>query len=1744
MNKDLEVGIKITADSKEVTAAGRDAINALNQLGDTAERANTKSSVAAEQFTAKLKRQADTLGKTASEIRGYDAAQMQLTSAQKASVDASNRAIDSYEKQQAALGNLKMLAIGAGAAIGVSFVAGLKASVTMAGEAEQSHLRLAAVLRGTGHAAGLTKADLDAMADGMKEKLGIDDDALRDSMAVLLTFRNISKDSFGEALETSANLAAVMQTDLKSAVLQLGKALESPEEGLTALKRSGVSFTETQKDMIKGMVDTGNQAEAITLILKTMKEQGLDAVAESMNQGITKATRDAGLAWDDFLKSIGNTSAVKGATEGFFAGLSGSLKDLRQAVESGDWLDRLTLFATGIKTPSLIAKINSPSAKDDSQARIVANEGLERQKAAQAAEILAIAKKKADEESAKSAEESSKRAIAAARSREDADKRAYQQSVEGSTRVITALKNETEQIGLNVTQKKMMSAAAEAAKAPTQALAQEIMASAQAWGVATQRQEEMMAAEKERLDAIKAIEEAEKSAAKVSEEAARKSAADWNQLWGGVEQTAKSAFIQFAAHGKSAMESIGESIKLAIIDVLYQLTVRKWIINIGAAIGMGGGSGMAMAGGIGGGGSGAGLLNMASLGSSAMSLLNGGLGATSLLSTLGSSLPGSAGSFFTGMGMSGGGAAATASGMSSAASMGASFASFAGPAIAIAAVDQITRMLAGDKMLGGTAGKALNYVPVLGPLINGLFGRGPMKQGMTTLKGDVGADGFESGMLQTRFDAEGGAFRSNKTDFAQVNAVTGEVWTDNGRLQAFADDLAAQSKEIIGLINDATRQASGSLRKIGEDLGLSTAGLESFSHKIKLVSEAGKGLTEEQIGQEIAKITEEMAKGLLPEVADLSRSGESAFATLSRLNAEFDVLTNLGAAMGKSLADTRTILRSASFGDRSDFVEKAGGADVLSQNIAAFSQNYLTETQQLAPILESVNGKLNELGLSGIQTKDQFRDVVQSLDLATESGQEMFIGLMDIQSAFLNVAAATAKAQTELDVLTNLGTAFGYSLADTKKLLGGMQESDRSAFVDQMGGAGDLSQKIAFFKENYLSAEQNLAPIRELVEDTLADLGISGVRTRDQFRDVVQSLDLTTEAGKRTFSGLMEISGAFLQMENQASSAGRDRSDEIAARRTIGAQQAESIKQQAEAAAKLRDEALGLRDSLILAGDAAALLSNELKIKDEFPKSSSYTSADGQFVAGAFNAAFASIQAANAKGLANSVSANALRVQDVGGLMGQLFRVITSDEVIKPVYLGIRNAIVDGSGDLGNTVRDAVDGFAKTMATEQSRLKNAPRSEGLASVLSAGADLSFVSQGGFANGKFQFGRDVISYGQAIDKLDARLRDGSITVAEHTGAMSKLNDAMGGNARLLGDTEAQMSRIAGASMGLAQAGLGSIAFYFSDIRKQTAELAQAASEAAEPIAKATEAIGRMKSISTVFGASAAAVLGGLQGAGELGSSMLASEARAGSQTNKAMLVSAAAGIAAQVLTTADAANLARKLSTDAAFANTNDAGLRDVSLLLDGLKTFDAQSFENSFLRINDALAGGKINEQQYSTLFNTAMDIFEGVDDSAGGVKSAFGQLRDAAKSAADQLLLNKDLSTLDSQQSLTEAQRQFDALMVRVNGGDAGAAGELSGSSSNLLRIAQDTSTNRVDYARIFGSTVASLRGVESLSPSNNLRLDNQPIVDQLVLLRKEIEQMRIESKAASTAIATNTSKTTDTLNRWTVVGLPATEA
>ena len=152
-------------------------------------------------------------------------------------------------------------------------------------ESREAMAQVEAGLKSMGDASGRTLPQLEAQAKAL-QKLSTfdDDDILRKVTANMLTFGNVSGDAFDRAQLAAVDLSSRMKTDLQSSTILIGKALNDPIKGLSALSRVGIQFTEDQKAMIGAMVEAGNVAGAQGIILTELERQ---------YAGSGKAARDA-----------------------------------------------------------------------------------------------------------------------------------------------------------------------------------------------------------------------------------------------------------------------------------------------------------------------------------------------------------------------------------------------------------------------------------------------------------------------------------------------------------------------------------------------------------------------------------------------------------------------------------------------------------------------------------------------------------------------------------------------------------------------------------------------------------------------------------------------------------------------------------------------------------------------------------------------------------------------------------------------------------------------------------------------------------------------------------------------------------------------------------------------------------------------------------------------------------------------------------------------------------------------------------------------------------------------------------------------------------------------------------------------------------------------------------------------------------------------------------------------------------
>jgi len=162
-------------------------------------------------------------------------------------------------------------------------------------------------LKSTGNQVGYTSQQLQQMASNLQSKtLFGDEQILQDATAQLLTFTNISGEQFARTQQAALDLATRLDGDLKGASIQLGKALNDPVANLSALSRSGIQFSEEQKEVIKSMAESGRLAEAQTLILDELNNQygGSAEAAAKADGGFTQLANSFGDLQEEFGKIL------------------------------------------------------------------------------------------------------------------------------------------------------------------------------------------------------------------------------------------------------------------------------------------------------------------------------------------------------------------------------------------------------------------------------------------------------------------------------------------------------------------------------------------------------------------------------------------------------------------------------------------------------------------------------------------------------------------------------------------------------------------------------------------------------------------------------------------------------------------------------------------------------------------------------------------------------------------------------------------------------------------------------------------------------------------------------------------------------------------------------------------------------------------------------------------------------------------------------------------------------------------------------------------------------------------------------------------------------------------------------------------------------------------------------------------------------------------------------------------------
>jgi len=240
-------------------------------------------------------------------------------------------------------------------------------SIKLYDQQEKAVKKVEQAIKSTGKAAGLSLDELTKKASELQSKTIFgDEDILNNATAQLLTFTNITEENFLRTQEVALDLATVLDGDLKSASIQLGKALNDPVANLSALSRSGIQFSTEQKAVIKELAETNRLAEAQGVILKELERQyggQAQAAAKAGAGGLQQLSNTFG----DMQEAIGKMLFGSGKLAGFLSDMVKGFTDLITPTDEASQ----ALIKQRTELNILVQRITDTNTKEEERLKLI-----------------------------------------------------------------------------------------------------------------------------------------------------------------------------------------------------------------------------------------------------------------------------------------------------------------------------------------------------------------------------------------------------------------------------------------------------------------------------------------------------------------------------------------------------------------------------------------------------------------------------------------------------------------------------------------------------------------------------------------------------------------------------------------------------------------------------------------------------------------------------------------------------------------------------------------------------------------------------------------------------------------------------------------------------------------------------------------------------------------------------------------------------------------------------------------------------------------------------------------------------------------------------------------------------------------------------------------------------------------------------------------------------------------------------
>lgn len=500
-----------------------------------------------------------------------------------------------------------------------------------------------------------------------------------------------------------------------------------------------------------------------------------------------------------------------------------------------------------------------------------------------------------------------------------------------------------------------------------------------------------------------------------------------------IDHTAQQVWTNVFEGGSGAFKKLGQTLKASVLDLLYQLVLKRWVVSISANIvqSLGG----SVAGALGGSGAGGNFGNLGSVGTVLQALTGSSVGATTS-SLLWGNAVGAAGGDGLGALIAANGNWAGV-GVGAAAEVGAAAGATAGAS-------------AGSSLLSAIPGwgwAALATVALLGSLVkddSGTLHTG----GMAEYSKDKG---LKTSVERGDFGLNIGMVLGEQTQKAVSDVSQSVAKTLDSISKAFGGKGGYEV--ATGFADDTSKDGAwGALRIAlgGKDL-LNWNDTQKGSWAAREFADGEQGWKEylQAVATDTKKVLDDMD---LPGWADdlLKSLGDSPnIEALAGVVQQIEAGAKAFEALGKHITGFAEMTDEA----RTALVRELGGADKVANEYGSFQQNYYSADERKAAKERDIRDALGEVGLVMPKTREEYRKMVEAQMALGESGSKALAVLLQFDEAFADITPAAEGATSSVKSIgEQIKQSLGFSgdglaslLKDAVKGANSQEEASRNA---------------------------------------------------------------------------------------------------------------------------------------------------------------------------------------------------------------------------------------------------------------------------------------------------------------------------------------------------------------------------------------------------------------------------------------------------------------------------------------------------------------------------------------------------------------------------------------------------------------------------------------------------------------------------------------------------------------------------